>query len=140
MSTGTVRLTARLFVLEARVGGGDAPVARVGSVGLAFLLGREAPNHLPSPQSCGAVRVAGMSVEVRQRRLHQVPADEDERSDVAGTNACPPSRESQETEGAATRPCARRRAVPTSLRRSDQVLSKSNQIASPLMTAESVRS
>jgi len=78
----------------------------VGAVGLAFLLSREASNPLPSPQSCGGVLVDGMSVEVRQRRLHQVPADQDERSDVAGTHACPSSRESQETEGAATRPTA----------------------------------
>jgi hypothetical protein len=58
-------------------------------VSLAFLLGREAPNPLPCPQSCGGVSVDGMSVEVRQRRLHQIPDDQRERGDVAGLRCCP---------------------------------------------------
>ena len=78
-----------LLFNEARVVGGDALVPRVGAVSLAFLLDREAPNHLPFPQSCGCVLVDGMSVEVRQRRLHQIPDDPRERGGVAGTHACP---------------------------------------------------
>jgi hypothetical protein len=57
---------AQLFFLEARIVGGDAPFPWVGAVGLAFLLGREALNPLPSLQSCGGVLVDGMSVDVRQ--------------------------------------------------------------------------
>lgn len=75
------------FCLEARVVGGDAPFPWVGAVGLAFLLGREAPNHLPSPQSCGGVVVDGMSAEVRQRRSHQIPDDQGERGGLAGLQA-----------------------------------------------------
>jgi hypothetical protein len=59
-----------LFFLEARIVGGDTPFPWVGAVSLAFLPGREISNPLPSPQSCSAVLVDGMSVEVRHRRLH----------------------------------------------------------------------
>lgn len=79
---------ATLLCLEARVVGGDAPFPWIGAVGLAFLLRREAPNPFPSSQICGSVLVDGMSVEVRQRRRHQIPDDQSERGGVAGFHAC----------------------------------------------------
>ena len=60
------RKRGALFVLEARVIGDQALIPRVGSLSLAFPLGREGPNYNPSPYGCGGnVSVDSMSVEVR---------------------------------------------------------------------------
>jgi hypothetical protein len=77
-----------LFCLEAWIVGRDAPLPSAASVGLAFLLGSEAPNPFPSQQSSGGVLVDGMRVEVRQRRAHQIPDDQGERGGVAGLHVC----------------------------------------------------
>ena len=81
---------AALF-FEARVVAGNALFPRGGgdaSAGLAFLLGREGPSDFPARQRRGGIHPDGMSVEVRQRRPHQIPDDQRERGGVAELHVC----------------------------------------------------